>query len=63
MTGLARKVRVSVGKTYEGDIGISSRVLIVLAAEGRVVRGRPRGTWISSQYRWALDGSLAGCTA
>jgi hypothetical protein len=50
---LARKVRVNVGKSYEGDIGISSRVLIVLAAEGRIVRGRPRGTWISSQYRWA----------
>jgi hypothetical protein len=50
---LARKVRVNVGKAYEGDIGISSRVLIVLALEGRVVRGRPRGTWISSQYRWA----------
>ena len=50
---LARKVRVNVGKRYEGDIGISSRVLILLALEGRIVRGRPRGTWISSQYRWA----------
>lgn len=50
---LARKVRVNHGKRYEGDIGISSRVLIVLAAEGRVVRGRPRGSWLSSQYRWA----------
>jgi hypothetical protein len=50
---LARKVRMNVGKSYEGDIGISSRVLIALAAEGRIVRGRPRGTWISSQYRWA----------
>jgi hypothetical protein len=49
---LARKVRVNVGKRYEGDIGISSRVLIVLALEGRIVRGRPRGTWVSSQYRW-----------
>ncbi len=49
---LARKVRVSVGKRYEGDIGMSSRVLIVLALEGRIVRGRPRGTWVSSQYRW-----------
>ena len=44
---------MNVGKAYEGDIGISSRVLILLALEGRVVRGRPRGTWISSQYRWA----------
>ncbi len=50
---LARKVRVNIGKRYEGDIGISSRVLILLALEGRVVRGRPLGTWLSSQYRWA----------
>ena len=50
---LARKVRVNIGKSYEGDISISSRVLILLALEGRVVRGRPRGTWLSSQYRWA----------
>jgi hypothetical protein len=45
-------VRVNVGKAYEGDIGISSRVLIVLALEGHIVRARPRGRWISSQYRW-----------
>jgi hypothetical protein len=50
---LQQKVRVNVGKTYEGDIGMSSRVLLLLALEGKVVRGRPRGTWISSQYRWA----------
>jgi hypothetical protein len=49
---LGRKVRVNVGKRYEGDIGVSSRVLIVLALEGRIVRARPRGTWLSSQYRW-----------
>jgi hypothetical protein len=50
---LRQKVRVNVGKPYEGDIGMSSRVLLLLALEGRIVRGRPRGTWISSQYRWA----------
>jgi len=50
---LRQKVRVNVGKRYEGDIGMSSRVLLLLAAEGKIVRGRPRGTWISSQYRWA----------
>jgi hypothetical protein len=50
---LQQKVRVNVGKPYEGDIGMSSRVLLVLALEGKIVRGRPRGTWISSQYRWA----------
>jgi hypothetical protein len=50
---LREKVRVNVGKRYEGNIGMSSRVLLLLALEGKVVRGRPRGTWISSQYRWA----------
>jgi hypothetical protein len=50
---LQQKVRVNVGKRYEGDIGMSGRVLLLLALEGKVVRGRPRGTWLSSQYRWA----------
>lgn len=50
---LQQKVRVNVGKRYEGNIGMSSRILLVLALEGQVVRGRPLGTWISSQYRWA----------
>jgi hypothetical protein len=49
---LARKVRVNVGKKYEGDIGMSTRVLWQLAVEGRIVRGRPLGTWVSSQFRW-----------
>ncbi len=33
--------------------GVSRRVLFVLAADGRVVRGRPVGSWTSSQYRWS----------
>ncbi|CAN5721857.1 winged helix DNA-binding domain-containing protein [soil metagenome] len=58
---LARKIRVNMGKAYEGDIGVSSRILILLAADGRIVRARPRGTWVSSQYRWApLERWLGG---
>jgi hypothetical protein len=49
---LQARVRVNVGKRYEGAIGLASRVLLLLAVEGRIVRARPRGTWISSQYRW-----------
>lgn len=51
---LREKVRVNIGKRYEGHIGLSSRILLLLAVEGRIVRTRPRGSWISSQYRWAL---------
>ena len=32
---------------------IASRILFLLAAQGQVVRGRPRGSWTSHQYRWA----------
>jgi hypothetical protein len=36
-----------------GSLAASTRVLHLLAAEGRVVRGRPRGSWTSSLYRWS----------
>jgi hypothetical protein len=28
-------------------------VLFLMAAEGRIIRGRPKGSWVSSQFRWA----------
>ena len=36
-----------------GHTGVSTRVLFVLANQGLVIRARPRGTWISGQYRWS----------
>jgi hypothetical protein len=34
-------------------MGVSTRVLFLLATEGRIVRARPLGAWTSGQYRWA----------
>lgn len=42
------------GKSYEGMHTVSTRLLKVLGVEGRVVRGRPLGSWTSSRFRWAL---------
>ncbi|MEV5439451.1 winged helix DNA-binding domain-containing protein [Streptomyces sp. NPDC052682] len=42
------------GKSYEGVHTVSTRLLRVLGVEGKVVRGRPLGSWTSSQFRWAL---------
>ena len=50
---LRRQIRVGIGKKWEAEIGVGTRVLLVMAAEGRIARGRPRGTWISTQHRWA----------
>lgn len=50
---LRTEIVLSRGKSYEGRQNVCSRVLFLLAADGRVVRGRPRGTWTSHQYRWS----------
>ncbi|MFD7657290.1 winged helix DNA-binding domain-containing protein [Actinosynnema sp. NPDC059797] len=49
---LAEQVVVGAGKPYEVRQNVSSRVLRVLATEGRTRRARPRGSWVSSQFRW-----------
>ncbi|MGW2026130.1 winged helix DNA-binding domain-containing protein [Streptomyces decoyicus] len=43
---------VSPGKPYQATVSVSSRILRTLAAEGRIRRGRPRGGWTSSTFRW-----------
>ena len=60
---LARKLRFGVGTKFEATQSVGSRLLPQLAMEGRAVRGRPRGSWISGQYRWVplerwLDGAI-----
>lgn len=50
---LREKIAVGQGKKWAGRVGVSTRVLFLLANEARVVRGRPLGSWVSSQYRWA----------
>jgi len=49
------------GKKWGGKVGVSTRVLFLLATQGRILRGRPRGTWRSGQYRWAaMESRLPG---
>ena len=50
---LDRQVVVSPGKRYEAKVRLSSRVLLVLGADGRIVRGRPRAAWTGATHRWA----------
>jgi hypothetical protein len=50
---LKTQVRLAEGKSYAGVQSVATWILNQLAADARIVRGRPRGTWISSQYRWA----------
>lgn len=51
---LRQQIVVAEGKPYEARQSVVTRILLVLAAEGRIVRGRPRGSWVSGQYRWSV---------
>ncbi|WP_328870849.1 winged helix DNA-binding domain-containing protein [Streptomyces sp. NBC_00287] len=50
---LREQFAYAAGKSYEGVHTVSSRLLRVLGVEGKVVRGRPLGSWTSTQFRWA----------
>ncbi|MBA2279663.1 MAG: winged helix DNA-binding domain-containing protein, partial [Acidimicrobiia bacterium] len=47
------KVTVDEDKAWGRDVTLTSQLLNGLSADGAIVRGRPRGSWVSSQYRWA----------
>ena len=64
---LREQIRYAEDKKWGGSQGISTRVLFLLSAQGQIARGRPRGSWISSQHRWApmeawLPGGIAKLT-
>ena len=47
---LKAKVRHDVGKSYEGQFSIGSRLMLTMSVLGLLVRARPRGTWRSNLY-------------
>jgi hypothetical protein len=58
---LRSRVLVAEGKRYESRQAVTPWVLFLLASEGRIVRGRPLGSWTSSQWRWSpMDAWVAG---
>jgi hypothetical protein len=59
--GLREQIPVGAGKRYAGTVGVSTRLLFLLSTESRIIRGRPKGSWLSSLYRWApLDRWVEG---
>jgi hypothetical protein len=49
---LRAQIRFGEGKTWASAQSMSTRILWQLSADGLVIRGRPRGGWASTQYRW-----------
>jgi len=51
--GLGTQLNFGGDRKWGGTIGVSTQLLFMLSAQGRIIRGRPRGTWLSSMYAWA----------
>ncbi|MFF3570338.1 winged helix DNA-binding domain-containing protein [Nocardia jiangxiensis] len=49
---LRTQVDTAPGKPYSKPTAITTWVLLILGCEGRIVRGRPNGSWGSTQYVW-----------
>ncbi len=50
---LTVKIRHDVGKPYEGEFSIGSRLVPDMCTRGLLIRAHPRGTWRSSLYEYA----------
>jgi hypothetical protein len=57
---LGTKLSFGPGTPWAATVGVSTRVLFLLATEGLIVRARPLGSWTSGQYRWATTESWLG---
>ncbi|MEU4395650.1 winged helix DNA-binding domain-containing protein [Kribbella sp. NPDC023855] len=50
---LRSRLMMAPDKSYAAQPYVTSRVLFQLSADGRIVRGRPLGTWLSGQHQWS----------
>ena len=58
---LAKQIRFGTpGTKWETTLSAGSRILPQLAMERKLVRGRPRTTWVNGQYRWVPTAAWLG---
>ena len=51
---LTEKLHLAVGKSYAATQGTHTRLLLNLGFDGAIVRGRPNGSWTTSEYTWSV---------
>ena len=57
---LATKIRLGGKSKWGVDVNATSKVLGQWASEGRLIRGRPAGTWTSRLHQWHLRDDWLG---
>lgn len=56
----SKTLRFGEGTKWQGKVAVTTRVMFLVAMTGEVVRGRPAGTWVSSQYSWLPGVRITG---
>jgi hypothetical protein len=57
---LQTRFTAGAGSANDAQLSLGPFVLRLLAVDGRLVRGRPRGGWLSTQWSWATAQSWLG---
>jgi len=57
---LGRRLLLFEGTRNEASVSLAPFVLRLLAVDGRLMRGRPRGGWLSTQWSWATTDAWLG---
>ena len=57
---LKQQVLLAEGTRNEARVSLAPFVLRLLAVDGRLMRGRPRGGWLSTQWTWATTEAWLG---
>ncbi|MDQ3570877.1 MAG: winged helix DNA-binding domain-containing protein [Actinomycetota bacterium] len=54
VAALKGTVRYGGNSKWAADVGLSSRIVLLLTCDGRIVRTRPGGKWTSTRHRYSL---------
>jgi hypothetical protein len=57
---LQQQLVVAAGSRNEATVSLGPFILRLLAVDGRLMRGRPRGSWLSTQWSWATTEAWLG---
>ena len=52
-TRFDQRITTARGKPWESSFSVATKVVFHLALDGRIGRGRPKGSWISGQFHWS----------
>jgi hypothetical protein len=57
---LRQQLVLAVGSRNEATVSLGPFILRLLAVDGRLMRGRPRGSWLSTQWSWTTTEAWLG---